>query len=145
MKQDLLKKGCCLLLLTVIVTSGSAQSLIDSNPADQFDFKFKEGFNPADVIPIIPDPKALEKNLRRVKLANHDDLRPVTFERLAEAVLAEDRSVLCIVNRKEDCRILARLLPAKQTLHLSTNMCAAHRLRVLADIRKRLKPGFHHP
>ena len=33
------------------------------------------------------------------------------------------------------------MLPEDQTVHLSTNMCAAHRLEVLAEIRRRLSEG----
>ncbi|BBO87260.1 CRISPR-associated helicase Cas3' [Desulfosarcina ovata] len=105
----------------------------------QFDFKFKEGFDPAEVVPIISNPETLTDNLKRVELTNHADLRPVSYDELVGAIQAENQSVLCIVNKKDDCRTLAKLLPEEYTLHLSTNMCAAHRLQTIENIRKRLK------
>jgi CRISPR-associated endonuclease/helicase Cas3 len=103
---------------------------------DRFDFRFKEGFE--NVVEIIEHPDALAAQLKRVRVTCLSR-EPVSFEKLHEAILSEGQSVLCIVNRKKDARILAGLLPDDQCIHLSTNMCAAHRLGVLQRVRERLK------
>ncbi len=103
---------------------------------ESFDFKFPEGFE--EIFEIIEDPTQLVADLDRVVVEQYADLNPTAYVDLAKAIQAEGKSVLCIVNRKKDCRELALLLPEAQTLHLSTNMCPKHRLQMLDMIRKRL-------
>jgi len=105
---------------------------------EQFDFKFREGFE--SVTEIVADPTALSSDLDRVLVERYADLQPVAYNELAESIKSEGQSVLCIVNRKQDCRQLAQLLPDAQTIHLSTNMCPKHRLEVFETIRQRLDP-----
>lgn len=104
---------------------------------ESFDFKFREGFQ--SVKEIIDQPDALSKSLQRVRVERFADLCPVPYRQIAVAIQAEGCSVLCIVNRKNDARLLSQLLPEDQVIHLSTNMCAAHRFKTLEEIRKRLK------
>ncbi|MFO7871669.1 MAG: CRISPR-associated endonuclease Cas3'' [Kiritimatiellia bacterium] len=107
--------------------------------SEKFDFKFREGFE--GVVEIIEEPDEIAGRLSRVDVVRHKDLLPVDLPALADAIQSEAQSALCIVNRKRDCRELAMLLPDDRTVHLSANMCAAHRLGVLEAIRKRLEPG----
>lgn len=105
---------------------------------DEFDFKFKEGFE--SVIEIMENHEILTEKLKRVEPVLHNsNLDQVSLPDLANAIQTEGQSVLCIVNRKEDARALAHLLPQKQTFHLSTNMCAEHRSHTLENIKKRLE------
>jgi len=104
--------------------------------AEKFDFKFREGFE--NVVEITEDPDGLAARLSRVEVVRHANLLPVGLPELADAIRTEEQSVLCIVNRKRDCRELAMLLPEDRTVHLSTNMCAVHRLSVLDGIREGL-------
>ena len=103
---------------------------------NSFDFNFREGFE--SVKEIINDPDSLTDNLQRVSIQTHADLRPVDYDQIAQSMLAEKQPVLCIVNRKEDARTLAQLLPKTQTIHLSTNLCAEHRFNILKEIKDRL-------
>ncbi|NOZ23499.1 MAG: CRISPR-associated helicase Cas3', partial [Planctomycetes bacterium] len=103
---------------------------------ESFDFQFREGFD--HVHEIIAEPARLFDRLRRVRVERLHDLKPISLETLAEAVWFESCAVLCIVNSKAAARELARLLPEGNTVHLSTNMCAEHRLRVLKSISNRL-------
>lgn len=106
---------------------------------EQFDFRFREGFG-KDPVPIYDEPDDLAIRLKRTRLELYGGhLEPVGFEEIARSILAEGKPVLCIVNRKDDARFLAGLLPADQTVHLSTNMCAAHRSQILLNIKIRLK------
>ncbi|MDI7260514.1 MAG: CRISPR-associated endonuclease Cas3'' [Thermodesulfobacteriota bacterium] len=60
-----------------------------------------------------------------------------SWETLAADIRRHER-VLAIVHRREDARILTRLLP-EGTFHLSALMCAAHRSQVIDEIRHALK------
>lgn len=99
---------------------------------ESFDFNFREGFE--SVTEIIEQPDRLAQCLERVAVERFRDLEPVALDSVAEAILDERKSVLCIVNRKDDARILSRLLPDDQTIHLSTNMCAQHRFQTLEKV-----------
>ncbi len=109
------------------------------NKKESFDFAFKEGFE--KVLEIIQKPDELCLKLARVRVTRLNDLKPVKYADLADQIMAEDQSLLCILNRKADTRELAGLLPVDRTIHLSTNMCAAHRLEVFAKIKHRLGSG----
>ena len=104
---------------------------------ESFDFKFKEGFE--SVVEMVENPESLFGSLGRVRVEVFSKLAPVAYEAIAEAMQSENQAVLCIVNKKDECRVLAKLLPEEQTIHLSTNMCAEHRFQTLEEIRKRLK------
>ncbi|WP_456386285.1 CRISPR-associated endonuclease Cas3'' [Desulfolithobacter sp.] len=111
------------------------------NKTESFDFRFREGFD-SPPQEIVDNPDELAARLKRVEVVIHEKgFSPVSLPELAEDLQAEKKALLCIVNRRDDARDLARLLPEGITLHLSTNMCAAHRLRVMDDIRTRLNDG----
>jgi len=68
--------------------------------------------------------------------------QPVTWQKLADELQRFDQC-LCIVNLKRHARNLAEMLQnqAPQVHHLSTDMVPAHRSRVLAKVRQRLRDG----
>ena len=105
-----------------------------------FDWRF-DGLD--DVREIVGDAVAvreLHKRLRRVEVTLPEDLRaPTSWEALA-AELATHPGVLCIVDRRDDARLLHGLLPAG-TIHLSGLMCGQHRAEVIAAIKERLAVG----
>jgi CRISPR-associated endonuclease/helicase Cas3 len=70
------------------------------------------------------------------RTAIHFDHNPTSWEALAEKIQGHGESVLCIVNRRNDCRELWSLIPG--AFHLSALMCGAHRSQVIAEIKKRL-------
>ncbi|MFO7936971.1 MAG: CRISPR-associated endonuclease Cas3'' [Kiritimatiellia bacterium] len=115
----------------------ATQPVLDKK--ESFDFVFKEGFK--NVTEIITEPDELFYKLSRVRVECLYDLEPTELVDLAGKLMEEDQSLLCIVNRKADARELAGLLPEDQVIHLSTNMCAAHRLEVFANIKRRLGDG----
>ncbi len=106
---------------------------------DSFDFKFPEKLD--GVREIMQAPVELYHRLERVKLSVLDELNSVSTDALAEQLFTETGAVLCIVNLKNDARALAEKLPAEKTIHLSTNMCASHRLKTFDEIRDRLMSG----
>jgi CRISPR-associated endonuclease/helicase Cas3 len=90
-----------------------------------------------NVCEIIEDPDALCAALKRVEVEIPSDLyKPRDWDSLA-AELAQYPIMLCIVNRRDDARLLHRLMP-KGTLHLSALMCGEHRSRVIAEIKSLL-------
>ncbi len=105
-----------------------------------FDFAF-DGLDA--VREIVGDPGAVRElptQLRRVEVALPVDLHaPTSWETLA-AELATHPRVLCIVDRRDDARILHSLLPMG-TVHLSGLMCGQHRADVIAAIKQRLTAG----
>jgi CRISPR-associated endonuclease/helicase Cas3 len=105
-----------------------------------FDWRF-DGLD--DVREIVGDAAAvreLHKQLRRVEVTLPEDLHgPTSWEALAAELAAHPRA-LCIVDRRDDARLLHGLLPAG-TVHLSGLMCGQHRAEVIAAIKQRLAAG----
>jgi CRISPR-associated endonuclease/helicase Cas3 len=105
---------------------------------------------PGTVKEIVQKPAALREALKRVEISW--EIRPeqaVGWPALAERMMAE-RQCLAIVNVRDHASQLyqdvLRIAERENAdtcgvFHLSTRMCAAHRLRVLAAIRGRLKAG----
>ena len=90
----------------------------------------------AELVPAVPD---LFRDLKRVEYVWPREGETATPEGLAVSMHAAG-SALAIANTKEQARVLFADLRAldPRTLHLSTRMCAAHRLQVLAEVRRRL-------
>ncbi len=90
---------------------------------------------------LMEDPTDLFDKLKRVEMWSPEKVHePRTWEDLAEE-LAQVPTVLCIVNRRDDCRQLWSLMPAG-SFHLSALMCGAHRSVKIAKIKARLRTGL---
>ncbi len=87
---------------------------------------------------ITSNTESLFDELKRFELHLPTDWsKTSSFESLATEINAE-RQVLTIVNRKSDAQeLFAHLQPPK--VHLSTNMCPAHRQESLNQVRERLQ------
>lgn len=87
----------------------------------------------------------LYKRTRRYEIDWSRCATPIGWENIADEIDQEERA-LCIVNTRKDARYLAKLVlersPAAPVIHLSTNMCAAHRRMVLdlKAIKNRTEP-----
>ena len=89
---------------------------------------------------IISEQLELHDKMKRVEISIQKDRNiPVTWEDLADKLISHS-SVLCIVNRRDDCRILWSKMP-KGTYHLSALMCGAHRSQTIRDIKNSLSLG----
>ncbi len=97
---------------------------------------------------VVQQPDKLRASLKRVTIEWEIE-EPVSWTGLASRLM-ENPTVLCVVNLREHASALYDALIAEiaaqgeegageQCLHLSTRMCAAHRLVVLAEIRRRLE------
>jgi CRISPR-associated endonuclease/helicase Cas3 len=87
---------------------------------------------------IIDNPDELSKNFKRVNYILPKDLnQSESWDEIAEN-LQQHNQVLCIVNKRDDCRALHKLMP-EGTIHLSGYMCGEERSEVIADIKTKLK------
>jgi len=94
---------------------------------------------------IISDGKTIFKNLKRVEVINK--IKPSGWEipeisQLAIEQISKKLSCLIIVNTKKNAREIYEELiqhTAFPVYHLSTSMCAAHRMASLNEIREKLK------
>ncbi|MFH0726970.1 MAG: CRISPR-associated endonuclease Cas3'' [Pseudomonadota bacterium] len=110
-----------------------------TQPAFRQGPSLSEGFTPGEVREIIGDTSGLFTALQRVAYHPPESL---DWQTLA-ARLAVCDQVLCVINvRKHACRLWEELrdaLPTAQresVFHLSSSMCAEHRLKVLGDSRE---------
>lgn len=87
---------------------------------------------------ISPDPILLYETLRRVTICDSGTL---THEEL-QTQLAEQKQVLCIVNRRKTAQDLFEKLPQDGSFCLTTLLCAADRRTQLDRIRNRLKENL---
>jgi CRISPR-associated endonuclease/helicase Cas3 len=104
---------------------------------------------PGTVREIIPDPAALHRALKRVSIEWRLDA-PLRWEDLAGELLAHGQA-LCVVNLRDHAACVydllkmkaqAKGLPPQAIIHLSTRMCAKHRLEELARVRERLRQNL---
>ena len=104
-----------------------------------------ERWEPGTIQEVIPQPDELFERLRRVEVSWPGEAR-TPWSEVADGMLAERRA-LCIVNTRDQAALLycavkraaqARGFDQTAILHLSTRMCAAHRLARIAEIRRRL-------
>lgn len=104
---------------------------------------------PGTVREIVPDPAALHRALRRVSIEWRLDA-PLRWEDLADELLVHGQA-LCVVNLRDHAACVydllkvkaqAKGLPPEAIIHLSTRMCAKHRLEELARVRERLRQNL---
>jgi CRISPR-associated endonuclease/helicase Cas3 len=90
-----------------------------------------------DVRELVRDPEGLATRLDRVEVDWPQDPNLRTQWDEVAAWLAAERQALCVVNTRSDAAALRALVPG--SIHLSAGMCAEHRTRKLAEIKKLLK------
>jgi CRISPR-associated endonuclease/helicase Cas3 len=116
-----------------IVFSTATQPALGSHTSVDFNFKGLTG-----ITEIMDDPATLFSQLKRTEVTVLGKLlEPQTWDYVA-ARLKDHDSVLCVVSRRDDARILWEMMP-EGTFHLSALMCGAHRSDKIAEIKRRLK------
>ena len=90
---------------------------------------------------IISDTAELYNSLKRVEYRIYkDDLQyRASWDEIAEE-LSKERQVLCVVNKRRDCRALAKLMP-EGTIQLSGFMCGEEISSLISEIKRRLRRG----
>jgi CRISPR-associated endonuclease/helicase Cas3 len=92
---------------------------------------------------IVPAELGLFERAKRTHVIWPDMDRGVSWANLAED-LSKHEQLLCVVNLKKHALMLYEELRkhgSEGLLHLSTNMCPAHRIAVLEAVRERLESG----
>lgn len=124
---------------STVVLCTATQPLLDQIEPKQYALKIN------DEQKVISYEKELFKKLKRVEVFDRRKAGGWSKEeisQLAEEELQDKGSVLIVVNTKRSARELFQVLSKNKlfdTYHLSTGMCPAHRLNVLAEIRKKLE------
>ena len=99
-----------------------------------------QGIDRKDIREIIPKEMALHDRMRRVRL--EFDLKDEDYSTIAERISTVGK-VLCIVNTKKAAYEIYSRLPEglKGKYHLSRQMCQAHILDTLNEIKEKLSEG----
>lgn len=99
-------------------------------------------WEPGTIEEIMPEPRELFGQLKRVEVEWRE--KKSTWKEIA-AEMAQARRALCIVNTRDHAAALHREVLQDATIepasifHLSTRMCAAHRLNTIGEIKSLLK------
>ncbi len=119
-----------------------------TQPAFRKSPQLREGFTENDLRPISSNLPELFQKLRRVDYHIPKSNQPLDWPALA-ARLAEQKQVLCVVNLRrhaatvwEEVRKKLSEMEKSSVFHLSSAMCAQHRLDVLDQVRELLKAGL---
>lgn len=91
-----------------------------------------------DVRELAPDPPALYRALKRVRVT---DVGAMDDEALAERIDAAPQVLTIVGNRRHARALFARVADMPGSAHLSTMMTPMHRRNVLAQVRESLKDG----
>lgn len=139
MLRDLTEEwGCTLLMAT------ATQPAFERRSASGPGCLWERG----EVQEIVADPPALHQLLQRVRITWRIN-EATSWSQLAQEMLREPQA-LCVVNLREHASKVYDFMreqsdsPEKRgsIFHLSTRMCAQHRLAVLQEIRERLELGL---
>jgi CRISPR-associated endonuclease/helicase Cas3 len=121
----------CIWALKELVTHYNSTVVLATATQSSLD----EYFLPLTITEIVEEPKEMYEFFKRVTYEKLET--PLSDEDIA-AHIESHNQVLCIVNTRKRAQAIAELL-GDDVYHLSTTMVPAHRTRVLAEIRRRLK------
>ena len=113
--------------------------------ATQPNFQTRKDFCGIDhITPLVENPASVFASTKRVKYISIDDYKAQSFESIADCVVEQNGSVLIVCNTKKKAMALFECLKTRSeipVLHLSTNMCQAHRIEIIKRVRIKLKEG----
>lgn len=116
------------------------------------DTNFKNGFSENEMVEITDSTDEIFKSLNRVAYDFENFQKPLTWREVASEMLAE-RQILCVVNTRKHAFELWNEINSQKnennfsglndspTFHLSSAMCAEHRLEMIEKIKNKLKDG----
>lgn len=112
--------------------------------ATQPAYEKRSGFEGITAItPLIEDPGILYDKTKRVTYHLMDELTPLSFSRLKDAVIEHDEATLVIFNTKKDALEFFTLMKSSDVwdakYHLSTAMCPHHRKATINQIKTDLE------
>lgn len=113
--------------------------------ATQPNFKTRKDFSGIDnIISLVENPDSVFAATKRVEYYPVADYEAQSIDSIVDKVIKQDNSVLIVCNTKKKATTLFQKLKDQskiQVLHLSTNMCQAHRMEVIDNVREKLKNG----
>lgn len=121
----------------IVFCTATQPALESSPPASPNDPRLA----PGSLDEIIPDPPQLFHILRRVSTEWRTD--PLSWSQLASEVATQPQALVIVNTRKAASSLFAELQSRSATaFHLSNNMCPAHRLARLRQVRHLLAEGL---
>ena len=89
---------------------------------------------------LAPDPAQLHRDLKRVRI---EQLGEKTDDELIAALTETPQGLMIVNSRKHALALYRKAIECglDGVIHLTTRQYAAHRRRILADVRERLKDG----
>lgn len=124
---------------TVVLCTATQPALTSNSPNDEH--KRGELFQLKPPCEIIQNAEELHSRMKRFRLELPKSWNSRMDWQYLAAELSQYPTVLCIVDRRDDCKALAQLLP-DDTIHLSGYMCGQHRAECIESIKTRLKQGI---
>ena len=115
------------------------RSTVVLSTATQPTFEAIQPFANLNPVEIVPDPSRWFDALRRVTYEWSID-EASTWDAVAQRLRGK-RQGLAVVNLKRDAFDLLDALDDPDALHLSTQLCGAHRIKVIQEVRDRLRQG----
>ena len=113
--------------------------------ATQPNFQTRRDFKGIDCVKsLVENPADIFAATKRVEYCPIDDYNAKSIDEITENVIEQQDSVLIVCNTKKKAKYLYGSLRNKsdiQVLHLSTNMFPEHRMRVIREVREKLKNG----
>ena len=104
-------------------------------------FNFKNGLSENELVEITDNTDETFQSLNRVNYEFKEFQTPKTWDEIAAEMSAE-KQVVCVLNtRRHAFELYGKLAESekKGLFHLSSSMCAEHRLEVIETIKERLK------
>lgn len=113
--------------------------------ATQPNFQERNDFSGIDhITPLVDNPASIFAATKRVEYYPVSDYQPQSVDSISDKVIEQNNSVLIVCNTKKKAKVLFEQLKQKsgiRVLHLSTNMCQVHRMRIIDDVKKKLNDG----
>ena len=113
--------------------------------ATQPNFQTRNDFRGIDnITPLVEDPTFIFNATKRVEYYPVANYEAQTTESIADKVVELNDSVLVVCNTKKKALALYNCIKDRSTaqvLHLSTNMCPAHRKDVISKVKDKLEKG----
>jgi len=100
-----------------------------------------KGFNEGSVRELMTYPDKLFEVFQRVTIQMLGNSEERQEWQTIAGKLCDEKQALCIVNTRNDCRVLHGLMP-EGTVHLSALMCPEHRSEVINGIKSKLKENI---
>jgi len=113
--------------------------------ATQPNFQTRKDFSGIDhITPLVENPASIFEASKRVEYYPVANYEAQSINSIVGNVIEQNDSVLIVCNTKKKAMALFQTLKNRsraEVLHLSTNMCQKHRMKIINEVRGKLKNG----